>query len=261
MSNALSAAASGMQAMEQKMNVIAHNLANVNTVGFQRFRIEFQDNPYQNVRPVTLPAADNNQVPTGAQLGLGVRTAGTLRDTSGGDIRQTGRDLDVSIEGRGFFQILQSNGQLAYTRDGSLKVDSRGRLVNTDGLPLDPLITLPRDHQQVIIARDGAVSAIMPGQNRPVQVGQLTLVQFANPQGLDPLGHNLYAASGASGDPLFYPPGQNGTGNLNQGFLEMSNVRAVDEMIDLITTQRAYEMGTRAVQAYDQMLGSTTNLR
>ena len=262
MDRALSAAASGMEAQELRMGVIANNLSNVNTNGFKRSRIEFQDILYENLRPVTAPALDNNQVPAGLQIGQGVRTAGTLREFSEGAIRQTGRQLDVAIEGEGFLQVLQPNGQIGYTRDGALKTDARGRIVNTDGLPLEPNIVIPNGYMnQVSISADGIVSALPPGQTTPVNLGQLTLATFTNAAGLEPLGHNLYRATIASGDPLIYQPGQYGTGTLAQGFIEGSNVRAMDEMIDLITTQRAYEMGTRVIQAADQMLGSTSNLR
>ena len=261
MDGTLNAAASAMRAMELKLNNTAHNLANVSTTAFKRQRVEFQDIAYQLMRAVTLPSVDNVQVPTGVQLGQGVRTAGTLREFTTGDLRQTGRDLDVAIEGRGFFQVVQPNGAYSYTRDGAFKVDGRGRLVNTDGLTVDPQITLPRDYTHLAIGRDGTITAQMPGQQQPAQVGQLTLVQFVNPEGLEPTGRNLYNISASSGDPVYYQPGQNNAGVISQGFLEQSNVRAVDEMIDMITTQRAYEMATRSIQAADQMLGATANLR
>jgi flagellar basal-body rod protein FlgG len=262
MDRALSAAASGMEAEELKMSIIANNLANVNTNGFKKSRAEFQDVLYDNLRAAGGQTANGEQIPAGLQVGQGVRTAGTQRIFSMGDIRQTNHAFDVAIEGDGFFQVQQANGEIAYTRDGALKLDATGRFVTTDGQVIIPQITVPRDASGVTIGRDGTVSAILAdSSSQPVELGNLTLVRFSNPAGLEPMGHNLYGMTAASGQPIINPPGTQGTGSLAQGFLEGSNVRAVDEMIDLITTQRAYEMGTKIIQAADQMLSSTSNIR
>jgi flagellar basal-body rod protein FlgG len=261
MDRALSAAASGMEAEELKMSVIANNLANVNTNGFKKSRAEFQDVLYDNLRAAGAQTANGEQIPAGLQVGQGVRTAGTQRIFSMGDLRQTNHSFDVAIEGDGFFQVQQPNGEIAYTRDGAIKLDATGRMVTTDGQVIIPQITVPRDSTMLTIARDGTVSANLSDNGVPVELGNLTLVRFSNPAGLEPMGHNLYGMTAASGQPMINPPGTQGTGTLAQGFLEGSNVRAVDEMIDLITTQRAYEMGTKIIQAADQMLSSTSNIR
>ncbi len=263
MDRALSAAASGMEAEELKMSIIANNLANVNTTGFKKGRAEFQDVLYDNLRAAGAQTANGEQIPAGLQVGQGVRTAGTQRIFSMGDLRQTNHSFDVAIEGDGFFQVQQANGEIAYTRDGAIKLDATGRMVTTDGQVILPQITVPQNSTMLTIARDGTVSANMGdnGNGQPVELGNLTLVRFSNPAGLEPMGHNLYAVTNASGMPIINPPGTGGTGNLAQGFLEGSNVRAVDEMIELISTQRAYEMGTKIIQAADQMLSSTANIR
>jgi flagellar basal-body rod protein FlgG len=261
MDRTLSAAASGMEAQELKMSVIANNLANVNTNGFKKSRAEFQDVLYDNLRGAGTTTSYGDQIPTGIQVGQGVRVAGTQRTFTMGDLRQTNHAFDAAIEGDGFYQIQQPNGQLAYTRDGAFKQDNQGRLVTTDGQPLVPQIVVPPDSKELFIAADGTVSAKESDRQTPVELGRISLVRFTNPSGLEPIGHNLYIPTLASGDPIVNQPGQNGSGTLAQGFLEGSNVRAVDEMIDLISTQRAYEMGTKVIQAADQMLGATSNIR
>ena len=261
MERALSAAASGMDAQELKMSVIANNLANVSTAGFKRSRAEFQDVLYDNLRPAGSATLDGTQVPAGLQVGQGVRAAGTVRNYSVGDLKKTDMPFDMAIEGAGFFQISQANGGVLYTRDGSFKTDAQGRLTTLDGQPLYPPVVIPRNAQRVMLGQDGTVTVQEPNKVQETEVGRITLAQFANPAGLDPLGHNLLGATAASGQPLIYQPGQDGLGAINQGYLEMSNVTAVDEMIELISTQRAYEMGTRVIQAADQMLGSTAQLR
>lgn len=261
MDRALSAAASGMEAQELRMSLIANNLANVSTNGFKKSRAEFQDLLYDNLRPAGAPTATGEQVPAGMQVGQGVRTAGTLRLFTMGDLKQTNNSLDVAIEGDGFFQVQQANGDLAYTRDGALKMDATGRLVTKDGQPFSPQIIIPQDATEIVISRDGMVNVRQADKQNLVELGNITIARFTNPAGLEPLGHNLYAETPASGLPRINLAGQGGTGYLAQGFLEGSNVRAVDEMIDLISTQRAYEMGTRIIQAADQMMSSTTNIR
>ena len=261
MERALSAAASGMNAQELNMSVIADNLANVSTAGFKKSRAEFQDLLYNILRPTGSQSLAGQEVPTGLQVGQGVRASGTLRQFDVGDFKQTNNTLDVAIEGNGFLQLSRADGQTVYTRDGSLKVDSQGRLVNTDGLLLEPQIIVPRDMVELNIGHDGTVSARSHGQVQSTQLGQIMLAQFINPAGLEPLGHNIYAATTVSGEPYVSTPATNGTGGLSQGFLEMSNVKAIEEMIALIATQRAYEMGSRVISAADQMLGTTSNLR
>ena len=257
----LSTAASGMQAQETRMDLIANNLANVNTTGFKSSRGEFQDLFYETVRAPGTTAADGTQVPTGMQLGQGVRAVGTARNFTPGDLKQTDNPLDVAIEGAGFFQIMQQNGQLAYTRDGAFKSDAQGRLVNSDGLLVEPAIVLPTNAVRVNIAADGSVSACEEGQTQAVDIGRLNLATFANPAGLAPLGQNLFATTPASGEPIVGAPGDQGIGKVSQGFLEMSNVSVVEQMIELIATQRAYETNSKVIQAADEMLRSTANLR
>ena len=261
MDRSLSAAASGMEAQELKMAVIANNLANVSTNGFKRQRAEFQDQLYDELKAPGGLSGLGEQVPTGLQVGQGVRTAGTTRLFSIGDLKQTNYSYDVAIEGDGFFQIQQANGDIAYTRDGALKMDSQGRLVTTDGQPLLPQVVVPSDATEISVGRDGLVTARHADSMTNTDLGTITLVRFANAGGLEPMGHNLYAQTPASGPPIINVPGQGGTGRLAQGFIEGSNVRAIDEMIELIATQRAYEMGTRLIQAADQMMQSTANIR
>lgn len=261
MDRSLSAAASGMEAQELKMAVIANNLANVSTNGYKKQRAEFQDQLYDELKAPGALSGLGEQVPTGLQVGQGVRTAGTTRLFNIGDLKQTNYSYDVAIEGDGFFQIQQANGDISYTRDGSFKTDAQGRMVTSDGQPVLPQIVIPPDATHLTIGRDGLVTARHADSMNNTELGTLTLVRFANSGGLEPMGHNLYAQTPASGPPIINVPGQGGTGRLAQGFLEGSNVRAIDEMIELIATQRAYEMGTRLIQAADQMLSSTANIR
>lgn len=258
---AMSSAASGMAAQETRMNVIANNMANVNTTGFKRSRTEFQDVLYDTVRSAGAVGTGDNQVPVGLYVGQGVRPVATLQEFSMGDIKQTGNPLDVTIEGNGFFQIMQSNGELAYSRDGALKIDAQGRLVNADGLLIEPPLVLPADARDVTISADGAVTVTRTNRPEPVEVGRIELAVFPNPAGLAPIGHNLFQLTAASGEPVLTLPSNNGAGRVTQGALEMSNVKVVEEMIDLIATQRAYETNSRVIQAADQMLGATSNLK
>ncbi len=261
MLRAMSTAASGMEAQELKIDLIANNLANVNTAGFKKVRGEFQDLLYDKLRVPGAADQQGNAPATGLEVGQGVRPVATLRQFSMGDLKQTGNSLDLAIEGTGFFQLTRADGQVAYTRDGSFKTDANGRIVNADGLLLEPALTLPVDTREVVIATDGTVSVKQAQSQEFVEIGRVELATFANPAGLEPLGHNLFAASSASGVPLLGQPGADGVGTVSQGSLEMSNVKVVEEMIELISTQRAYETNSRVIQAADEMLRASSNLR
>jgi flagellar basal-body rod protein FlgG len=232
MLRALSTAATGMAAQEMQMDLIANNLANVNTTGFKRSRGEFQDLLYETVSAPGATGATGQQVPTGLQIGQGVHPVATLRQYTEGDLKQTGNSLDLAIEGGGFFQVTLPSGQLAYTRDGSFKTDSTGRLVTASGYLLDPAVTLPTDTRSVTISADGTVSVTRANDNTPVQLGAITTVMFTNPAGLEAVGHNLLTETAASGQPQVVVPGSNGAGTISQGYLESSNVKVVEEMID-----------------------------
>lgn len=261
MMRALDAAASGMQAQELRTEVISHNLANVNTTGFKRERAEFQDLMYETMRQPGTLNTQGNQVPTGLQVGNGVRTVATLREFHQGSQRQTENSLDVAIEGQGFFQIRLPSGETAYTRDGSFKLDAQGRVCNSDGLLLEPPITVPANTTTITIAQDGNVNALSAGQTTPTEVGRIELATFVNPSGMTGIGRNLLLPSPSSGDPVVQRPGTENTGTVMQGALELSNVQVVDEMVDLITTQRAYETNSKVIQAADEMLQNAANLR
>ena len=261
MIRALFSAATGMQSQQMNIDVIAHNLANVNTTGFKRSRADFQDLLYQTLRQPGASSTSQTEIPTGIQVGLGSRAAAVQRLFLQGDFQQTQNQLDLAIDGPGFFQILQPSGEVAYTRAGAFKLDSQGRVVSSDGLPLEPEIVIPTDTTGITIGSDGTVSVLQPGNPTPQQVGQLRLVNFANPAGLSGLGHNLLKNTTASGEPIEGVPGTDGLGALSQGFLEISNVSVVEEMVNLITGQRAYEINSKAIQAADEMLQTSTNLR
>jgi flagellar basal-body rod protein FlgG len=261
MIRALFSAATGMQAQQLNVDVIANNLANVNTTGFKRSRADFQDLLYQTLRQAGASSSNQTEIPTGIQLGLGTRTAAVQKLFLQGDFQHTQNQLDVAIDGAGFFQILQPSGDVAYTRAGAFKLDSQGRVVNSDGFPLEPEIAIPGDATGITIGTDGVISVLQPGNVNPQQVGQIRLVNFANPAGLSGLGRSLFQTTTASGDPIEGVPGADGLGSLSQGFLEISNVSVVEEMVNLITGQRAYEINSKAIQAADEMLQTSTNLR
>jgi len=254
-------AASGMAAQQLNMDVVANNLANVNTTGFKRSRVDFQDLVYQTIRAAGTAVAEGAQVPTGIQVGLGSHPASVQKVFSQGDFQQTENPLDISIEGNGFFQVLQPDGTTAYTRDGTFKLDNQGRLVNSDGYTLEPELTIPAEATQIAIGADGTVSVSLPGQTQPQEVGQVQLAKFLNPAGLSSLGKNLLAPTGASGEPITGTPGRDGFGTLAQGMVEMSNVRIVDEMVNMIVAQRAYEVNSKSIQTADDMLQIANNLR
>lgn len=262
MIRSLYTAATGMTAQQLNMDVIAHNLANVNTTGFKRSRADFQDLLYQNSRAAGTSAAQGAQVPTGTQVGLGVRAAAIERIHSQGDQRATGNPLDLVVEGDGFFQVQLPDGQIGYTRDGSFKLDSQGRVVTADGNVLQPEITIPAEGvTRVTIGRDGTVQVSLQGTATPQQLGQIQLARFANPTGLESVGGNILRPTAASGDAVTGTPGLEGLGNIGSGFLEMSNVKIVEEMVDMITAQRAYEINSKSIQASDEMLQTANNLR
>jgi len=260
MMRSLSTAATGMEAQETRLDVTANNIANSSTPGYKRMRAEFADLMYQKVRAPGAPTAQGARSPTGVQVGMGVRVAGTQRSFSEGDLRQTGNSLDVAIEGAGFFAVQMPGDRVAYTRDGAFKLDAEGRLVNTEGYPLASEVTIPPDAQSIAIGADGTVTAVIAGDPAPLEVGKLELVNFANPAGLSAEGKNLFTETAASGTPITGTPGEEGMGTLMQGSLELSNVKVVEEMIDLIAGQRAYEVNARVVKAADEMLQQTAGL-
>ena len=260
MITALYSAATGMEAQETNINVIANNLANVNTTGFKRSRANFQDLLYHNERAVGSSASADTQVPTGIQVGLGTRTASVGKVYTSGDLEQTGSDLDLAIKGDGFFQVEMPDGETAYTRDGSLKKDSEGRLVTADGNPVVPEIVIPENATKVAVGHDGTVTAYLDAESRGTEIGELELARFGNPSGLKSIGGNLQLESAASGSPILGAAGTDGFGSIAQGFLENSNVSIMQEMINLISGQRAYEINSKAVKAADEILQQTTQL-
>jgi flagellar basal-body rod protein FlgG len=261
MIRALWTAASGMQAQQLNIDVVAHNLANVNTAGFKKSRADFEDLMYQTIKSPGAPSTSTTQVPTGIQIGLGAKPSSVTKIFTEGNINQTGNELDVALEGRGFFQIQQPDGTTAYSRAGTFKKDSQGRVVTSDGYPMLPEIVIPSNATSISIGNDGTVSVMQPGQNAPTTVGNIVLATFSNPSGLSSIGKNLYVESDASGTPTTGTPGQDGIGTLSQGYLEMSNVSVMEEMVNMIIGQRAYEVNSKAVQTADEMLQLANNLR
>jgi flagellar basal-body rod protein FlgG len=254
MIRSLYTAATGMNAQELNVSVISNNLANVNTSGYKRSRPEFQDLLYQNLRLVGTLSENGNQVPTGAQLGLGVKTSAIQKIFLQGDFAQTQNTLDVAIQGRGFFQVAQPSGIIAYTRAGSFKLDNAGQIVTSDGLVLDPAITVPPDAITISIDLQGSVAVTQPGATVPTVLGTIQTATFQNEAGLQALGSNLFSETDASGAPVIGSPGVDDRGTLQQGFIELSNVSVVEELVNLISAQRAYEVNSRTVQTSDEML-------
>lgn len=261
MMRALFTSATGMLAQQINMDVISNNLANVNTAGFKRSRADFQDLLYQEMRPAGATVAQGAQTPSGLQVGLGVRPAATESMFEEGQLQNTGNPYDVAIEGAGFFKVLMPDGSTGYTRDGSFKMDSQGRLVNSSGYALQPEITVPPDATSISIGADGTVSVMRGGQTAQSQVGQIQVTRFINPAGLTNIGGNIFKATAASGDPQDGTAGQAGFGTLAQGTLEMSNVQIVQEMVNMIVAQRAYEVNSKAIQASDEMLSAANQLK
>ena len=258
MDSALWIAKTGVDAMQTRMAVISNNLANANTTGFKTARAVFQDLLYQNVRQVGSQSSQDTQLPSGLSLGTGVRTVSTEKLFTQGDVTKTDNSLDVAIQGRGFLQILMPDGTVGYTRDGSFKLDSQGQLVTASGYALQPSITIPANAQSVSIGTDGTVSVTVPGSTTPTTLGTLQLVDFVNPAGLQSAGANLYTESAASGTPQPGNPGSNGLGTLSQGYLEGSNVNVVEQLVNMIETQRAYEMNSKAISTVDHMMQFAT---
>ena len=244
----------GMEAQQTQLDTIAHNLANVSTNGFKRGHVVFEDLIYQNLRQAGAATSDQTDLPTGLQMGLGVRPVATSRNFSQGNLQQTSNTLDIAIKGHGLFQIELPDGTIGYTRDGSLQVDASGQLVTNGGYLVQPGITIPSDAQSVTIGQDGTVSVKLPAQVALQKVGQLQLASFVNPSGLEPKGQNLWAETTASGSPNTGAPGSSGLGLLQQGYVETSNVNVVEELVQMIATQRAYELNSKAIQTSDQML-------
>jgi flagellar basal-body rod protein FlgG len=261
MMRALFTGASGMQGQQFRIDVTANNLANANTVGFKSDRAEFEDLLYQTLRTPGGTSATGTQFPTGLLVGLGVRPVATAKDFSQGSLVETSAPLDIAIEGPGFFEITLPDGTSAYTRAGSFKMDSTGQLLTPDGFPLVPNITIPPDAMNVTVSVDGNVFVQTPGATAQTNVGQLTLVRFQNPQGLLPMGSSYFVETGASGAPISDIPGNNGFGYLRQGYTETSNVSIVEEMIQLIMGQRAYEANSKSVTTSDQMLETAVNVK
>ncbi len=259
MNQALWIAKTGLDAQQTRMAVVSNNLANVNTTGFKRGRAVFEDLFYQNIRQVGAQSSQDTQIPSGLSLGTGVRTVATDKLHTQGNMIQTENSLDVAIEGRGFFQILQPDGTMAYSRDGNLKVDSQGQIVTSNGYTLQPAITVPENALSLTIGIDGVVSATTPGSAAPTQLGNIQLADFINPTGLQPVGKNLYIESAASGAPSASTPGLNGVGTVLQGALESSNINVVDALVNMIETQRAYEMNSKVISATDRMLQYVSN--
>ena len=259
MLRAFSTAATGMTAQQTIVDVIANNLANINTVGFKRSQVDFQDLMYVKLQEPGQEIAAGVIAPSGFEIGSGVRPASTLKVFTPGEMENTGRNLDVAIQGPGFFQVAAAGGSVRYTRDGSLRMDASGQLVTSGGDVLSPAITIPSDAASVSIGKDGTVS-VKSGNGTWSNVGQLTLVRFPNPSGLSSEGGNLLAETPASGAPTTGTPGQDGLGQIQQGFLEKSNVQMVSELVKLITAQRAYEINSRAIRAGDEMLTAANNL-
>ncbi|EGK71258.1 MAG: flagellar basal-body rod protein FlgG [Methyloversatilis sp.] len=253
-------ARTGMDAHQTQLDVITNNLANVSTNGFKRARAVFEDMLYQTLRQPGALNTQQNTIPSGLQIGTGVRPVATERIHTQGNIQQTGGTLDVAIQGEGFFQIQMPDGTLSYTRDGAFQKDAQGVMVTSSGFPVQPQITIPADAQSVTIGRDGVVSVLQPGQAAPTQIGQLQLATFVNAGGLQSMGENLFVETASSGTPTPNTPGTNGAGLLNQGFVETSNVNVVEELVQMIQTQRAYEINSRAIQTSDQMLARLTQL-
>jgi flagellar basal-body rod protein FlgG len=261
MLRSLYTAATGMEAQQLKMDVISNNLANTSTTGFKKVRAEFEDLLSETLHGAAAPDPRGGTAPAPLQVGLGVRTGTTTRSFGQGELVTTNNPLDVAVEGAGFFRITRPNGEFAYTRAGNFRVDATGRLVTQRGELLDPAITIPTDATEVQIQQDGTVLARTPGRPQPEQLGQLELFTFPNPAGLEAVGGNLLTETAGSGQAVQARPGELGAGTLAQGMLEGANVKAVEEMIEMISTQRAYELNSKVIQTADQMLQRLTNLR
>ena len=253
-------AKTGLDAQQTQMDIIANNLANVSTTGFKKARPVFEDLLYQTLRQPGAQTSQQTQLPSGLQIGTGVRPVATERIHTQGNLTQTSNSKDVAIQGSGFFQVLLPDGTTAYTRDGSFQMDSQGQLVTASGFAVQPAITIPANTSSITIGRDGTVSVLQSGSTTPTQVGTLQIATFVNPVGLESRGENLYVETAASGTPNTNTPGTNGSGLLVQGYVETSNVNVAEELVNMIQTQRAYEINSKAITASDQMLQKLTQL-
>ena len=254
MASALNIAQTGLDAQQTRLSVISNNLANVSTTGFKKGRAVFEDLLYETITQPGANSSQNTELPSGLMIGTGVRTVSSTKIFTQGTLSQTDNALDIAIQGRGFLQVLMPDGSTAYTRDGSLSMSSQGQLVTSSGYEIDPGVTIPSETLTVTIGTDGTVSALTAGSSAPSQIGTLQLADFINPQGLQPVGQNLFKESVASGNPQTGNLGLNGLGTLIQGAVESSNVNVVEELVDMIETQRAYEMNSKAIQTVDEML-------
>ena len=253
-------AKTGLDAQQTQMDVISHNLANVSTNGYKRSQAVFEDLIYQNMRQVGANSSSDTQLPTGLQLGTGARPVATSRLFTQGNLQQTSNSFDMAISGHGFFQLQMPDGTTGYTRDGSFHPDAQGQLVNANGIPLSPPISVPQGTRDITIANDGTVTVSIAGQDGVTQIGQIQLATFQNAAGLDPQGQNVFKETDASGAPTASTPGMNGAGMIQQGYLETSNVNVVEELVSMIQTQRAYEINSKAIQTSDQMLARISQL-
>jgi len=260
MMRALYTAATGMMAQQYNIDTISNNLANVNTTGFRKNEARFQDLIYQNLRVPGTPVGPS-VVPVGQDVGLGVKVGASEKTFTQGTLQQTSNPLDIAIQGDGFFQVTMPDGTSAYTRDGSFKEDANGSIVTADGYFLSPQITVPANATGVQVGADGTVTAQIPGQQQPQQLGQIQLVRFTNAAGLAPKGQNLFVQTGASGAPTLSQPGLNGTGTLQGGYVEQSNVSVVEELVNMITAQRAYEANSKSISTADQMLSTAVQMK
>ena len=261
MIKAMRTAATGMVAQQMNVDNIANNLANVNTTGFKQTKIEFQDVLYQNLRRAGTASALGTEVPTGLSIGYGTRASATVRSFSEGNLTPTGNPLDLAIDGDGFFQVQMPDGTTGYTRDGAFKISGDGQIVTSEGYFVLPQMAVPEGSTAISVGTDGTVEVMVSGQNDPVQIGQVELARFVNPAGMLAIGRNILMPTRASGDPVTGVPTQSGLGQIDQGYLEMSNVKVVDEMVNMIVAQRAYEMNSKAIQTADDMAGIANNLK
>ncbi|GMT42795.1 MAG: flagellar basal-body rod protein FlgG [bacterium] len=261
MIRSLFTAATGMEAMQQDINVISNNLANVNTLGFKRSRAEFQDLLYQTLRMPGTQTLTGSQIPAGIQIGMGTKLAAVSKLFTQGDFQQTGNELDMAIEGKGFFQVQQTDGTIAYTRNGTFRLDNSGQLVNSDGYLMEPSIVVPNDAELISIDNNGEVSVTQPGSVTPNVIGTIELANFINPAGLMSIGRGLYEESDASGPSIIGIPGENELGLIQQGFVESSNVNVVEELTNMILAQRAYELNSKAISTSDEMLQTANNTK
>ena len=261
MIRSLYSGATGMIAQQTNLDVVSNNLANANTAGFKKIRADFEDLLYQIDREPGAPVEPDSMIPTGIQVGLGTRVVGTNRIMTAGNLQVTGNSLDVAIEGDGFYQVVLPNGNMAYTRDGSWSIDGEGQMVTSNGYLLDPAIVIPEDALEIVISATGDVSVTIPDEVDPQNVGQIELARFVNPGGLKAVGKNLFLETPASGAPIVAEPGDEGMGTTIQTILEMSNVQVVEEMVNMIVAQRAYEANSKTIQTADNLLQIANNLR